>query len=95
MPDTMSVHPTPDLVICDAASGYSINVPAEWQSPNMAWWRDREMAQRVANARAAASIQLHDALWAFLNGYPEPAPDADVYRFDSATQTYTRTDVRV
>ena len=95
MPDTMSVHPTPDVVITDAATGYAINVPAEWQSPNMEWWRDRAMANRVMSARAANAIQLHDALWAFLNNQPEPAPDADVYRFDLDTQTYTRTDVRV
>jgi len=82
-------------VLCDAGSGYSINVPAEWQDPNMAWWREPALQRRVMSARARAGIQLHDALWAATNGYPEPDPTESPYDFDEDTQTYTRTDVRV
>lgn len=53
--------------IVDMTTGYAINVPAEDQMPPD-WYRDPETASRIMALRARHNVELHDALWDYLQG---------------------------
>lgn len=64
----------PDLVILDAESGYSINVPLVHQDYPF-WWEDRpETVMRIMEKRAVLGIEIED----FPNGMPIRNTDREV-----------------